>query len=366
MAKPSIEDTIIRHQVFLEQLKTKEATDFAAVLKKTDREINKIIASLGEPDISKLNKKTLNALLRRLRKSQQELLYANEVKFFVRLEDLAEFEVGFEERVIKANVKKALRKKVNPGTPEAAFKAALGKPLSANGQLLKSFVREYSDKQIAAVNNAVRQAWVNGRTTGQLTRTLRGTRENGFTDGILNASTRHAKAIARTSLQHVSSRSRELVWERNKDIVEKYMYRATLDSRTTDICASLDGQIFEFNKGGPQPPMHIQCRSTTLPVLSKEFEVLKKGATRAAKGGPVKKSLTYYGWLKTQPEKFQTKVIGVERTKLLRSNKMSAERFAELQLNRNAGFTPRTLFQMRKDESALFAELDIKVRAPNK
>jgi SPP1 gp7 family putative phage head morphogenesis protein len=46
---------------------------------------------------------------------------------------------------------------------------------------------------------------------------------------------------------------------------KKYRYVATLDSRTSSICAALDGREFEYGKG-PMPPQHFNCRSTTVPI----------------------------------------------------------------------------------------------------
>ncbi|CAL7909897.1 minor capsid protein [Fusobacterium necrophorum] len=57
--------------------------------------------------------------------------------------------------------------------------------------------------------------------------------------------------------------------------IEKYTFDATLDSRTSQICAELNGETFELGKaavGVNYPPMHPRCRSTTTPVI--DFEAL--------------------------------------------------------------------------------------------
>lgn len=59
--------------------------------------------------------------------------------------------------------------------------------------------------------------------------------------------------------------------------VEKYEFSATLDSRTSQICSELHGEIFEIKKiavGLNYPPMHPRCRSTTIPVI--DYESLAK------------------------------------------------------------------------------------------
>ena len=53
--------------------------------------------------------------------------------------------------------------------------------------------------------------------------------------------------------------------------IEKYRYLATLDLRTSKICASLDGKLFLVSEQYPGkncPPMHPWCRSTTVAEIT--------------------------------------------------------------------------------------------------
>lgn len=50
--------------------------------------------------------------------------------------------------------------------------------------------------------------------------------------------------------------------------VEQYRYTATLDKRTSPTCRDLDGKVFDVSDAQPGvnfPPMHVYCRSTTIP-----------------------------------------------------------------------------------------------------
>ena len=52
--------------------------------------------------------------------------------------------------------------------------------------------------------------------------------------------------------------------------IEKYQFIAVEDERTSDICADLDGRVFlmsEAEVGVNMPPIHPNCRSTTIPVF---------------------------------------------------------------------------------------------------
>ena len=61
--------------------------------------------------------------------------------------------------------------------------------------------------------------------------------------------------------------------------IEKYEFSATLDSRTSQICSELHGEVFEIKKiavGLNYPPMHPRCRSTTIPIVDYE-DLIKQG-----------------------------------------------------------------------------------------
>ena len=82
-----------------------------------------------------------------------------------------------------------------------------------------------------------------------------------------------ARRIARTETNYVANQA-ELDSYRECG-VDRYRFIATLDSRTSEICQRLDGKVFPVNKakaGGNLPPMHPNCRSTTVAVFEDEIE----------------------------------------------------------------------------------------------
>ena len=71
---------------------------------------------------------------------------------------------------------------------------------------------------------------------------------------------------------------------------ERYRILATLDDRTSEICQSLDGKVYDmkvYQAGTTAPPFHVFCRSTTVPY----FDDFRENAQRAARDGDGK---TYY------------------------------------------------------------------------
>lgn len=80
--------------------------------------------------------------------------------------------------------------------------------------------------------------------------------------------------------------------------ITKYQYLATLDKRTSDICRSLDGQVFELKdsvSGLNYPPTHANCRSTTVPYIDQNRGT-RIARNREGKNIEVPSSMTYKEW----------------------------------------------------------------------
>lgn len=353
MARKALTTIVTRHQVFLERLKTQTATNFASVLPKLGNVIAQVLSTLDTETMDQLSRRQLQKLLVELREQQQVLIAAATKELSTSLRELSAYELTFERKLLQNLLTSAGKDIpiVNVAASEA-WKGTLAQPLSATGQLLEPFIATWGDKQIAGVDAAVTRAWGEGRTVQQLMQEIRGTKKLSYKDGLVDVSRRQAEAVARTSVQHVAQQARSEVWGNNSDLIEGYVFVATLDGKTTQQCRSLDGKEFALGKG-PQPPVHINCRSTTIPKLPKEFDFLDKGATRSSKDGYVDADQSYYSWLKEQPEAFQNEALGASRAKLFRDGGLSAERFAELNLGKN--FQPLTLDQMKQLEPLAFS-----------
>jgi SPP1 gp7 family putative phage head morphogenesis protein len=169
--------------------------------------------------------------------------------------------------------------------------------------------------------------------------------------GLGDVSERHAATVVRTALNHVSTEARLLTLQKNSDVVRKYEWVSTLDSRTSTICRSRDGQKYEFGKG-PLPPAHPNCRSAIAPIVSPEFDFLDAGAKRAARGADggvqIDANTTYYDFLKQQPAWFQDEALGPVRGKIFRNAGMTPEEFRVASVD---GFgRPLTLKEMAETD----------------
>ena len=189
-----------------------------------------------------------------------------------------------------------------------------------NGEVLEKAFRGIAVDQAEQFSQVVRNGLLTGETTPSIAKRLIGNLQFGEeakTVRQLVAAGGQATAVAdnqvmalvRTSINQVANSASQQVYEANQDITKKYRYVATLDSRTSSICAALDGREFEYGKG-PMPPQHFNCRSTTVPIIDPDILPPSTIAKRASADGPVPINTSYGQWLKDQPLKTQQDVLG--------------------------------------------------------
>lgn len=108
-----------------------------------------------------------------------------------------------------------------------------------------------------------------------------------------------ARRLVRTESAYVANAAQAKAYDEAG--IERYRFVATLDSRTCDCCAALDGKVFELAKAKPgtnYPPMHPFCRSTTIADFGDdELEGLERRA-KDKDGNTVRvpAGMTYEQW----------------------------------------------------------------------
>lgn len=334
-----------RGQVFLQRLKAGEAKKTQAFLREVDGYLR---ARVGGTEFTRAR---INAQLAETQAALSAMSHAESARLLADLRPLAEQVADLEVRILDI----ATSTETTVAAPQQVYAAVTARPLSVRGQwggkLLEPLVRGWNDGVADRVVDTIRQGFFEGQTNAQILRAIRGTGALRNEDGLLAQMARGEAALVQTAVQHVASIARESVWSANADIITGVEWLSTLDEKTTEICASLDGEVFPIDEG-PRPPIHVNCRSATVPRLHDDFAALDRGGTRASIGGQVDSDLTYYEWLKTQPQEFQAEAIGPVRAKLLRDGGLSAKEFAALSLNKN--FEPLTLDEMRALEPLMF------------
>ena len=163
---------------------------------------------------------------------------------------------------------------------------------------------------------------------------------------------RHLEMIARTSVNAVSNHAKIELYKSNKDLIDRVIFSAHLDSRTSNICKALDQTVYKL-KDAPVLPLHPNERSQLIPLLKGEkyedvinelnpriavvpkskAELDDKGL-RARTGRARKPSTTdrsplksvntnagsYEQWLRAQPKYYQEAILGKRATESFRKN----------------------------------------------
>lgn len=339
----SLISNLISHSVWLQRNASHEVSELAPYIQQMRDEVRKEVLAFGDDNRTR---QRLEKLLKDLDNILSGITDDWESRLTADLKDLAAYEADWAVRTLSDNVSADFGK---PSDTQV-WSAVNFNPLSLDnkpvdfGQLLSN----WSEVERARLVMGVKSGFVQGLTTRQIVKNVVGA------GGLADVSQRNAATVVRTALNHVSTQAREQTYQKNSDIIEKYEWVSTLDSRTSTICRSRDGQKWEIGKG-PLPPAHPNCRSTTAPVISADFDFLDVGAKRAARGAEggtqVDASTTYYDFLRQQPAWFQDEALGPVRGKIFRNSGISPEEFRSISVD---GFgRPLTLTQM--------AELDSRV-----
>lgn len=203
----------------------------------------------------------------------------------------------------------------------------------------------------------IRQGLVFGETPTQIAKRIFGTQALGGTDGVREITRRGAQTLSQTATSAISNATRQALYKANKRVIPREQYVATLDSRTTPICQSLDGDVFPVDEG-PIPPLHFNCRSIRVPLIDgrklgsrpatpfteKDLRGLRGPARRrrvAQLTGKVPAKTTYQKWLGDQKASFQDEVLGPTRGRLFRAGEIDLKGFVD---NSGDTFTLRQLY----------------------
>ena len=335
-----IEDAVTRHQVFImrySQGRERLADDYVEKL------IEAVTERLGA-DIATVSPARLDQIIAEVAeeiKSQSEE-YEKSV-----VDEMLEF-IGYESEFNVNLLGNAATAVAVTAPALAILQAAMllrRMPLEPDrSYTINEALQEYSGRKSRQIVQTIRDGVTLGQTSEEITSNIK---------NLTKLQQRQAATLARTVTNYASVQAREVVMRENPDITNSYRWIATLDGRTSLICASRDQQIFKESNESPKPPAHFNCRSTIAPILEGDSPDQFRAALGDSGAQQVSKSTRYETWLRRQSRAFQTEVLGVTRAKLFREGRISIGRFVDAQ-----GAT-LTLDQLRKLEPMVFEDLGI-------
>lgn len=346
-ANDDIRDELVRHNVELMRFSRGLARRMRAIINRAEPRFRaELKARLDR--ITALGFDTGPATTRRMRKLRQFIKEINdptfaEVNRTVRSEltQLAKLEVATASVLITGELPVLVALTI----PEARVLRSIVFARPMEKKILRDWLASYEINDRRRMMDEIRQGLIFNETPTQISRRIFGRSELGGTDGVREITRRGAQTLSQTTSAAVFNGVLLALYAANKRIVKKEVYVATLDSRTTPICRSLDGKVFPQGEG-PKPPIHLNCRSVRVPAIDgrgvgtrpanaateKQLAGLRGPARRRAVEklvGQIPAETTYQQWLTRQSVSFQNEVLGPTRGVLFRKGGLTLDQFVD-------------------------------------
>ncbi len=342
-ANAVLQDQAIGHEHDLRRFYTGVVARMQAVLDRTDASLlAQLTQAMMQMDASSFTVERLNALLASVQRINAQA-YMDVMRVLQpELQDLAGVESQSQAAAIRGAVPASVQIKfpIAGVSAEQVYATALSRPFQ--GRLLKDWAANLEQSRLTAIRNTVRAGYVEGKTTADIIKTIRGTKALRYGDGILERPRRELAAVVQTALSHTAQTARQAMTDANADLVKAVQWVSTLDSKTSPMCRIRDGLKYTADDHKPighsipwgdgPGRLHFNCRSVSVPVLKSwkelgiDMDEMSPG-TRASMDGQVPADQTYAEWLAKQSAERQDDILGPARAKLYRSGKVSFDRF---------------------------------------
>ncbi len=359
-------DAMIRHQIFLMRLSGGVRNKIIKLLDATERdmaeEIRRRLAQGSGQGLTSANVKRMEALIKVLTAMRMDAWKIAEQEWIDEMLALAKAEPAFAAGLTKTVAPVTLVTEL----PPAGLLRSIVTSRPFQGRVMREWARSIAQTDVRRISDAIKIGMVQSETNQQIARRVVGSASLRGRDGVTQITRRNAEAITRTAINHVANHAKREFFKANSDLFDNEQYVATLDGVTTAICMSLDGKMFKIGKG-PIPPLHFNCRSLRVAVLSAtvlgnrpmkpvteklllreytkanglpkvtsrgalprgsrgQFDIFARGRTRELIG-QVPADLDYGTFLKRQPIGFQNDVLGNTKGLLFRNGGLTLDKF---------------------------------------
>lgn len=307
----SAENAMIRRKVFLLRYSITKSKQTEAILKRLYREVEERL--LREPSEFR------NARLTALRDDIGNLLGLGFKEVQISLFDAAN-EIALDEASFLAKTL-SLETNVMLSIPDAAIiERALrvdSLDVGTGGAELKmgEALKQFTTNKTREIQTIIADGVLLGDSTEAVAKRIALEAKNRPIDQV--------RTLARTLVSHSTSSAQKAFMKQNESILESEEWSATLDSRTTLLCAGRDGMTYPVGKG-PYPPAHWNCRSLRIPVIKEEY---------ATRGQDLKRD-DFDSWLRKQTPDFQDEYFsqfsdGAIKSKLFRDGGLGIQQFRD-------------------------------------
>lgn len=220
------------------------------------------------------------------------------------------------------------------------------------GRTLKGWLKALQVEDERRITAAIRAGMAAVEDPEAIVHRVVGTPAAKGMDGATQSTRTSFETILLTAINHFPHVARDDFVNRNRRLFREELYVAVLDSRTTPLCRSLDGNVYPVGEG-PHPSLHWRCRSIRVPLLDgiflglreakpftdrmlrQEFindpretswpEFRKRRINELTEWRPL--ATTYQEWLAGQSTMFQDEVLGKAKGALFRRGGLTLDKF---------------------------------------
>jgi hypothetical protein len=362
-----LEDEQIAHSVNLEKYKVGVVKRIISLLNRSDADLSAALsAALERLPAESFTVERLELLLDQVRLINTQAYASVATELQNDLKELAGYEVSWQRALFESAIPNPVQVRfpIASVSAEQAYSAAMSRPFQ--GRLLRNWSTEIAADRMVKIRNAIRTGYLEGKTTDQIIRGIRGSRATGYADGFLERPRKDLAAVVRTAVSHTAATARDEFNKANAEILKSEDWTSVLDLKTSPGCIIRDKKSYTPVTHKPighkipwlQGPgrLHFCCRSTSI-VRTKSWRELgididsMTPAQRASMDGQVPGDLNYKEWFNRQSEARKIEVLGPVRAQLLKDGKLELEDFY------SATGEFLTLDQMRARDAAAFAKM---------
>jgi len=364
-----LQDEIIQRQTDLMRLASAKGAELIAILDETDAAIKALLLDIDSAGgVTADQFAAIRAVQQRIAEIRAEAWGQIELQLQRDAEEIAIVAADGSRAAVIAATSGEIVPAVVSG--QALLSIAATRPFE--GRLLSEWAAKMRDDDISRLSKAIQLGMVRGQNPVQIAKDIY---EAG---GVADISRNGLAALVRTATNHIGNEAAALFAAQNP-YIKRERYAATLDARTTLVCAGLDGQVFDVGEG-PRPPLHYQCRSTRVPFIDAAYlgqrpavDATQAGARRAyieagepadgfdkfrkkyfrERTGPIPAETTYQQWLSRRSAQMQDDILGPTRGKLFRAGGLRIDQFTA------ANGRTLTLDELRKRHADAFRRANI-------
>ncbi len=146
-----------------------------------------------------------------------------------------------------------------PLLSEDSIQKAIAKPWTSDGNIFSDRIWANREQLVSTLQTEITRSLIIGEGTGKLSERIA---------KRFDVSYHRARALIETETAHIQEAASYEQYKAHN--IEQYEILATLDTKTSAICQSMDGKIIDmkdYKPGITAPPFHPHCRTTKIPYI---------------------------------------------------------------------------------------------------